>query len=63
MTDKRSSAIFINGGAGRVIASIPALEKFKEENPDDEFVVVCEGGVDFYKGCLLYTSPSPRDRG
>ena len=50
MTDKRSSAIFINGGAGRVIASIPALEKFKEENPDDEFVVVCEGGVDFYKG-------------
>ena len=46
----RSTAFFINGGAGRVIASIPALEKFKEENPDDEFVVVCEGGVDFYKG-------------
>ena len=40
MTDKkRSSAIFINGGAGRVIASIPALEKFQEENPDDEFVI------------------------
>ena len=31
-TDKRNSAIFINGGAGRVIASIPALEKFQEEN-------------------------------
>ena len=51
MTDKkRSSAIFINGGAGRVIASIPALEKFQEENPDDEFVIVCEGGTDFFKG-------------
>lgn len=49
-TNKRSSAIFINGGAGRVIASIPALEKFQEENPDDNFVIVCEGGTDFFKG-------------
>ena len=49
-TDKRNSAIFINGGAGRVIASIPALEKFQEENPDDDFVIVCEGGTDFFKG-------------
>ena len=47
---KRNSAIFINGGAGRVIASIPALEKFQEENPDDDFVIVCEGGTDFFKG-------------
>ena len=50
MTDKRSTAIFINGGAGRTISSIPALEKFREENPDDDFVIVCEGGTDFYKG-------------
>ena len=50
MSTKRNTAIFINGGAGRVIASIPALEKFAEENPDDEFVIVCEGGTDFYKG-------------
>ena len=50
MTDKRNTAIFINGGAGRTISSIPALEKFKEENPDDDFVIVCEGGTDFYKG-------------
>ena len=49
-TDKRNSAIFINGGAGRVIASIPALEKFQEENPDNDFVIVCEGGTDFFKG-------------
>ena len=54
MTDqKRDTAIFINGGAGRVICSIPALEKFAEENPDDNFIIVCEGGTDFYKGPKL----------
>ena len=47
---KRSTAIFINGGAGRVVCSIPALEKFHEENPDDNFLVICEGGTDFFKG-------------
>jgi len=46
----RSTAFFINGGAGRVIASIPALEKFREANPDDDFIIVCEGGTEFYKG-------------
>ena len=47
---KRSTAFFINGGAGRVIASIPALEKFRKNNPDDNFMIVCEGGTEFYKG-------------
>lgn len=46
----RNTAIFINGGAGRVVCSIPALEKFHEENPDDDFLVICEGGTDFFKG-------------
>ena len=46
----RSTAFFINGGAGHVIASIPALEKFRKENPDDDFIMVCEGGTEFYKG-------------
>ena len=41
MSTKRNTAIFINGGAGRVIASIPALENLVEENPEDEFVIVC----------------------
>ena len=50
MSEQRNTAIFINGGAGRVIASIPALELFAKENPDDDFVIVCEGGTDFYKG-------------
>ena len=46
----RDTAFFINGGAGRVVCSIPALEKFQEENPDDNFIIVCEGGTDFFKG-------------
>ena len=44
----RPKAFFINGGAGRVLASIPALEKYAETH--DDFIVVCEGGTDFYKG-------------
>ena len=69
MKTMRSKAFFINGGAGRVISSIPAFEKYAETN--DDFIIVCEGGTDFFKGhptldgkaydCLLYTSPSPRD--
>jgi len=47
---KRNTAFFINGGAGRVISSIPALELFAEENPDNDFILVCEGGTEFYKG-------------
>lgn len=46
----RNTAFFINGGAGRVLCSIPALEKFHEENPDDNFIIVCEGSTEFYKG-------------
>ena len=38
----------MNGGAGRVVASIPAFEKLYEE--DQDFIIVCEGGMDFYKG-------------
>ena len=45
---KRSKAYFINGGAGRVICSIPAFEKLLETEKD--FIIICEGGMDFYKG-------------
>lgn len=44
----RPKAYFINGGAGRVICSIPAFEKLAETGED--FIIVCEGGMDFYKG-------------
>jgi len=46
----RSKAFFVNGGAGRVVCSIPAFEKYQEDNPDEEFLIVCEGGTDFFKG-------------
>jgi hypothetical protein len=46
----RPKSFFINGGAGRVLCSIPAFEKYQEENPEEDFVIVCEGGTDFFKG-------------
>jgi ADP-heptose:LPS heptosyltransferase len=39
---------FINGGAGRVIASIPALEE--SEKRGELAGIVCEGGMEFYLG-------------
>lgn len=39
----------INGGAGRVICSIPALERYYEENGDN-FYILCEGGMDMFLG-------------
>ena len=52
---ERAKAFFINGGAGRVICSIPALEKYAEETSKN-FIIVCEGGTDFYKGHQFSTS-------
>jgi ADP-heptose:LPS heptosyltransferase len=48
--ENRSKAFFLNGGAGRMICSIPALEKYEEESGDKDFIVVCEGGSDIFKG-------------
>lgn len=45
----RSTAFFINGGAGRMLCSIPALELFEKENPDNDFIIITEGGMDMYK--------------
>ena len=50
MKKGRSKAFFINGGAGRVICSIPAFEKYAKDSGDKNFVIVCEGGMDFYRG-------------
>lgn len=47
---RRSKAFFINGGAGRVLSSIPALERYAEDSGDEYFVIVAEGGMDFYRG-------------
>jgi ADP-heptose:LPS heptosyltransferase len=56
MSTTRSKAFFMNGGAGRVICSIPALEKYAEESGDKDFIIVCEGGTEFYKGHPLLDS-------
>lgn len=41
-----NKAFFINGGAGRVLCSIPALETYAETH--DNFVIVAEGWGEFY---------------
>jgi len=41
-----NKAFFINGGAGRVLCSIPALEKYAETH--DDFVIVAEAWGEFY---------------
>ena len=39
-------AIFINGGAGRVLAAIPVLEKYVEKNPGA--IIVSEAWPELY---------------
>ncbi len=43
--------VFINGGAGRMICALPALERFIQENPDG--YIVTEAGLDFVWGNKL----------
>ena len=49
-TMKRSKAFFMNGGTGRLLCSIPAFEKYEQESGDKDFIIVCEGGTDVFKG-------------
>ena len=46
----RPKSFFINGGAGRCLCAIPALEKYQEDHPDEDFFIICEGGTDMFKG-------------
>jgi len=48
-------AFFINGGAGRVLCAIPALEKYAEKN--ENFIIVAEGWMELFAG-----SPKLRDK-
>jgi hypothetical protein len=43
-----NTTFIINGGAGRVIAAIPALEKFHKLNPKNDFRVIVHGWQDLY---------------
>jgi hypothetical protein len=38
-----NTTFIINGGAGRVVSSIPALEKYYKLNPNDNFTVLVQG--------------------
>ena len=38
-----NTTFLLDGGAGRVISAIPALEKYYQNNPDDDFKVVVGG--------------------
>lgn len=50
-----NKAFFINGGAGRVMCAIPALEKYAKTH--DDFIIVAEGWMEIFSG-----SPILRDR-
>ena len=43
-----NKTFIINGGAGRVIAAIPALEKYHRLNPTDDFRVIVHGWESLY---------------
>jgi hypothetical protein len=49
-SNNRSTAFYINGGIGRVICAIPALEKYLENNPDDDFIVMSEFAYEAFSG-------------
>lgn len=46
--EKINTTFSINGGAGRVICAIPALEKYARLNPDDDFKVIVHGWESLY---------------
>lgn len=48
--NKRPKAFFLNGGMGRIISAIPALEKYHEANTDPNFIIVIEGICDILNG-------------
>ena len=49
---KLSKAFFINGGAGRVVCSIPALEKYASDSGDNDFIIVSESWDELYQASL-----------
>jgi len=48
--EQRSKAFFLNGGAGRMLCAIPAFELYEKESGDKDFIIICEGGTDVFKG-------------
>jgi hypothetical protein len=51
-------AFFINGGAGRVLCSIPALEYY-QQNTDPDVVIVAEGWIELFLSTKLRNNAFP----
>jgi len=51
-------AFFINGGAGRVLCSIPALEYY-QQNVDPDVVIVAEGWIEIFLSTKLRNNVFP----
>jgi ADP-heptose:LPS heptosyltransferase len=50
MEQQRSKAFFLNGGTGRMLSAVPAFENYEKESGDKDFIIICEGGTDVFKG-------------
>lgn len=48
--NQRNTAFYINGGIGRVICAIPALEKYHKNNPQDDFIIYSEFAYEAFVG-------------
>jgi hypothetical protein len=50
MNIQRNTAFYINGGIGRVVCAIPALEKYQRNNPQDDFIIFSEFAYEAFSG-------------
>jgi len=50
-----TKTFMINGGAGRVLTALPALEKYAKLHPDEDFRVVVHGFESFFFGSKALT--------
>ena len=60
-----SDSIWVHAvSVGEVIAAVPMIRKLQERYPERPLVVttMTPTGSERVQACLLYTSPSPRDR-
>tara|TARA_B100000780_G_scaffold77214_1_gene52149 strand:+ start:4741 stop:5697 length:957 start_codon:yes stop_codon:yes gene_type:complete len=48
--NNRDTAFYINGGIGRVVCAIPALEKYCKNNPQDDFIIFSEFAYEAFSG-------------
>jgi hypothetical protein len=52
-----NTTFLLNGGAGRIITAIPALEKYQKLNPTDDFKILIMGWES-----LLWSHPTLQNK-